>query len=176
MSMELSKLSPPRGSRRKRKRVARGEGSGHGKTAGRGGKGQKGRKGVSIRAGFEGGQMPLYRRLPKFGFTSLQSIRGTNDFSVFNLTQLERFESGATVDPTALLGKGRGYLAKARVKILGGAGEGKFNKKLTVKVHAISESAKSAIEAAGGTVELIAPKAAEKKAAEAKKGKAAPAK
>lgn len=164
MSIELSKLSPPRGSRRKRKRVARGEGSGHGKTAGRGGKGQKGRKGVSIRAGFEGGQMPLYRRLPKFGFTSLQSIRGSNDFSVFNLAQLDRFENGATVDPVALLGKGRGYLAKARVKILGGAKE-KFSKKLTVRVHAISASAKAQIEAAGGTVELIAPKSAKPEAA-----------
>ena len=152
--MELSKLGPRKGAKKKRTRYGLGEGSGHGKTAGRGGKGQTARTGGGTRAGFEGGQMPLYRRLPKFGFTSIARIKGQNVYSVINLSDLERFDNGATVDEAALrtLGIVRGKGRTAGVKVLG---KGELTKKLTVKVNAISESAKAKIEASGGSVELI---------------------
>ena len=160
-SLDLSKMSPPPGSRTKKVRLGRGESSGVGKTAGRGGKGQKGRSGAKIRRGFEGGQMPLYRRLPKLGFFSRKKTLGVNSFEVVSLTVLEKFENGAVVDVESL--RANGITSKtARVKVLG---TGALTKKLTVKVHAISASAKSKIEAAGGRVEvLLAPKAEEAKA------------
>ena len=152
--MELSKLGPRKGAKRSRTRLGLGEGSGHGKTAGRGGKGQTARTGGGTRPGFEGGQMPFSRRLPKFGFTSIAKLKGRNVYSVINLSDLNRFESGATVDEAALrtLGMVRGKSRTAGVKVLG---KGELTKKLTVKVNAISEAAKAKIEASGGSVELI---------------------
>ncbi len=160
-NLDLSKMAPPPGARQKKVRLGRGESSGVGKTAGRGGKGQKGRAGATIRRGFEGGQMPLYRRLPKLGFFSRKKVLGVNSFEVISLSVLEKFENGATVDVEALRAKGITSNI-ARIKVLG---SGALTKKLTVKVHAISASAKSKIEAAGGRVELLlAPKAEEAKA------------
>ncbi len=149
--IELSKLSPPKGSRKRKIRLGRGESSGHGKTCGRGGKGQKGRKGATIRPGFEGGQMPLYRRTPKLGFFSHDKVRGFNQFDVINLSQLNSFDEGAALDLEAFKKRG---LAKryGQVKILG---TGELQKKISVKVHAISASAKAKIEAKGGKVELV---------------------
>lgn len=151
--MELSKLSYPKGAKKHARRVGRGESSGAGKTSGRGGKGQTARTGGKVRPGFEGGQMPLYRRLPKFGFTSLQQIKGVNSFEVFNFDFLEKFENGAVVDK-ASLGEMRGktFGPKAKIKILA---KGKLTKKLKVKVDGISESARQKIESLGGTIELI---------------------
>lgn len=151
--MELSTLSPAKGSRKKARRVGRGEGS-KGKTCGRGGKGQTARSGGNIPARFEGGQMPLYRRIPKIGFRSKLKAAGANTYNLVSLDTLERFESGATVDETSLKAKGYGTSPRneAGVKVLG---TGKLTKKLTVKVNAISASARAAVEAAGGTVELI---------------------
>jgi large subunit ribosomal protein L15 len=151
-SISLDQLAPPRGSRRKRQRVARGESSGSGKTAGRGGKGQKGRKGATIRAGFEGGQMPMYRRLPKIGFRSRKSIRG-QEHEVINLAALEKFPEGSVVDASKLIGAEGSKKSLRSVKILG---DGTCSKKLTVKAHAFSAKARQAIEAVGGTVEVIA--------------------
>src|SRR5438445_4936423 len=147
--MELSKLKPKRGSRHARKRVGRGPGSGHGKTAGRGEKGQKSRTGFSRMRGFEGGQMPLHRRLPKRGFTNIfKKIH-----AVVNLSDLERFDNGATIDESALRQAG---LVKGRndgIKVLG---NGKLTKKLTVHAAKFSQSARRQIEAAGGTCQEIA--------------------
>ena len=149
--IELSKLSPPKGSRKRKIRLGRGESSGHGKTAGRGGKGQKGRKGATIRPGFEGGQMPLYRRTPKLGFFSSQKARGLNQFDIINLGTLNNFDNGAVVD-LALLKKAGLAKRYGRVKVLG---TGELSKKLTVKVQAVSASAKQKIEAQGGSVEIV---------------------
>jgi large subunit ribosomal protein L15 len=146
--MELNNLKPKKGSRHAKKRVGRGPGSGHGKTAGRGEKGQKSRSGFSRTLGFEGGQMPLHRRLPKRGFTNIFK----KEYAVVNLSDLERFDNGATVDETALRQAG---LVKGRndgVKVLG---NGKLSKKLTVSATKFSESAKKSIEAAGGTCQEI---------------------
>ena len=153
--MELSKLSPPRGSRKKAKTVGRGEASGHGKTSCRGGKGQTARTGGGVRKGFEGGQMPLIRRIPKLGFRSRQKTRGLNQFALVSLSVLDRFSDGDVVDTAGLIAKGYKAAAKqkAGIKIVGGTE--KFSKKLTVKVHAISEAAKKQIESAGGKVELL---------------------
>src|SRR5664279_2343508 len=132
-----------------KKRVGRGIGSGYGKTAGRGTKGQNSRTGGGVRPGFEGGQNPLAKRLPKKrGFTPLSRV----EYQVVNLVSLETLKDGSTVDATALAAAG--FISKAadRIKVLG---TGKLTKKLTVKVQAASASAKAAIEAAGGTVELI---------------------
>jgi large subunit ribosomal protein L15 len=146
--MDLSTLKPNKGARKARKRLGRGPGSGHGKTAGRGEKGQKSRSGYSRRLGFEGGQMPLYRRVPKRGFTNIFKT----EFSVLNVADLERvFEAGAVVDAEALREAG---LVKGRkkIKVLG---NGDLSKKLTVHADKFSATAKSKIEAAGGTCQEI---------------------
>lgn len=143
--MKLHELSPAPGSRKSRKRVGRGPGSGLGKTAGRGHKGQKSRSGYSRRAGFEGGQMPLVRRVPKRGFTNVFRTQ----YTVVNLDALEGLEG--TVDPQLL--RDRGLVRKGRpVKILGG---GEVSKALVVRAHRFSTQARSKIEAAGGTCEEV---------------------
>ena len=146
--MELSNLKPKKGSRHAKKRVGRGPGSGHGKTAGRGEKGQKSRSGFSRMLGFEGGQMPLHRRLPKRGFTNIFK----KEHAIVNLSDLERFDNGATVDEASLRQAG---LVKGKhdgVKVLG---NGELTKKLTVHAAKFSASARKAIEAAGGTCQEI---------------------
>jgi large subunit ribosomal protein L15 len=152
--MDLSKLSPGKGARRVSRRVGRGEGSGRGKTSGRGGKGQTARTGGKVRPGFEGGQMPLYRRIPKLGFRSRQKTLGLNSYNIVNLELLERFEDGAVVTAESLAALGCEFKSKnkAGVKVLG---RGELTKKLSVKVQAISEAAKSKIEARGGSVEIV---------------------
>jgi len=144
----LSNLRRPKASWHRKKRVGRGQGSGLGKTAGRGGKGQKARTGNMRFEGFEGGQSPLQRRLPKFGFTA----PNRKEFAVVNVGQLESFDAGATVDETALRNAG---LVKGRwtgVKLLG---EGKLSRKVAIHVHRVSEKARAAVEAAGGSVTLV---------------------
>ncbi|MCH4038540.1 MAG: 50S ribosomal protein L15 [Eubacteriales bacterium] len=146
--MDLSNLSPAEGSRQSNNfRRGRGHASGNGKTAGKGHKGQKARSGAP-RPGFEGGQMPLYRRLPKRGFTN----RNAAVITAINVDVLNRFEDGTEVTPELLLQSGAVSKIVDGVKILGG---GELTKKLTVKVNAVSAGAKSKIEAAGGTVEVI---------------------
>ena len=146
--MDLSNLSPAEGSRQSDAfRRGRGHGSGNGKTAGKGHKGQKARSGAQ-RPGFEGGQMPLYRRLPKRGFTN----RNTKEIISINVDVLNRFEDNTDVTVELLLESGAISAAKDGVKILGG---GELTKKLNVKANAFSASAKEKIEAAGGTVEVI---------------------
>ena len=154
-NITLSNLKPNKGSRKARTRVGRGEGSGHGKTSGKGGKGQTARSGGGVRAGFEGGQMPLYRRLPKVGFTSRVGVRGDNKYNVVRLSALQNVAAGATVDIAAIraLGYAKKSSLKAGVKVL--ADKGEFNKKLHLKVHAISTGARARVEAAGGTVEIL---------------------
>ncbi len=150
--LDLSRMAPPKGSRRKKVRLGRGEASGAGKTCGRGGKGQKGRAGASIRPGFEGGQMPLYRRIPKLGFFSRKKTLGINVYEEVSVGALEEFEAGSTVDPRAL--NLQGLVSKNRkVKILGG---GKLTKKLVLKVHAVTASARAVIEGLGGSIEVLA--------------------
>lgn len=147
--MELSNLRPAEGSKHSDAfRRGRGHGSGNGKTAGKGHKGQKARSGGGVRPGFEGGQMPLYRRLPKRGFTN----RNSKEIIAINVDVLNRFEDGAEVTVESLLASSAISKAGDGVKILG---NGELTKKLTVKVNAVSETAKEKIEAAGGTVELI---------------------
>ena len=147
--MKLHELSPVEGSKKKSKRIGRGHGSGWGKTAGKGHKGQKARSGGSIRPGFEGGQMPLQRRVPKRGFNN---IFAKNVVAV-NLSTLNRkFNDGDTVDVEALKATGVVKNGFDAVKVLG---NGKIDTKLNVKVSAYSESAKAAIEAAGGKAEVI---------------------
>ena len=146
--MELSNLRPAEGSTKSDNfRRGRGHGSGNGKTAGKGHKGQKARSGAP-RPGFEGGQMPLYRRIPKRGFTCPSS----KEIVGINLSALDRFEDGAVVDIEALIETGIVKNPKDGVKILG---NGEITKKLTVKANAFSASAKEKIEALGGTVEVI---------------------
>ena len=147
--MELSKLSPAAGSKSSDNfRKGRGHGSGNGKTAGRGHKGQKARSGGRVRPGFEGGQMPLYRRLPKRGFKN----RNTKEIVGINVDALERFENDTVVTVETLLETGIVKNPRDGVKILG---NGELTKKLTVKVDAFSEGAKAKIEAVGGTCEVI---------------------
>lgn len=147
--MDLSTLTRGSGARKQRKRVGRGPGSGNGKTAGRGHKGQKSRSGYSRRAGFEGGQMPLHRRLPKRGFNH----RDRFPLAIINLDTLnERFEAGVEVTPALLIEAGLVDETKGGVKVLG---RGELTKKLTVKAQAVSPGACTKIEAAGGTVEII---------------------
>jgi large subunit ribosomal protein L15 len=151
----LHNLPAPARARHKKKRLGRGRPSGHGKTSGRGHKGQKKTKSGNVRPGFEGGQLPLARRLPKRGFKNFDF---RVDYAVVNLNRLsERFEAGAVVDHAALVGAG---LARPtdKIKVLG---TGDLAHKLSVKVHAISASAKQKIEAKGGSVEIIAPPKAE---------------
>lgn len=141
--MELSNLKPKRGSRHARKRVGRGPGSGHGKTAGRGEKGQKSRSGYKSKLGFEGGQMPLHRRLPKRGFTNIFK----QEFAVVNLSDLEQFDNGATVDSETLRSAGLVRSGK-KIKVLG---TGEISKKLNVTADKFSKTAREKIEAAGGS-------------------------
>ena len=146
--MKLNELSPAAGSVKEAYRKGRGSGSGNGKTAGRGHKGQKARSGGGTRIGFEGGQMPLARRIPKRGFNNIFA----KPLEAVNVSALDKFEDGAVVDAQALLDAG--VLSKCRygVKILG---NGEITKKLTVKASAFSETAKEKIEAAGGKAEVI---------------------
>ena len=146
--MKLHELSPAPGSVRDVKRIGRGHGSGNGKTAGKGHKGQKARAGRGIRAGFEGGQMPLHRRIPKRGFNNIFAT----PYTTINVAILNRFVDGAVVNTEALLNAGIIKKAPYGVKILG---NGKIEKSLTVQVAAYSESAKAKIEAAGGKAEVI---------------------
>ena len=146
--MELNNLKPKKGARHVKKRIGRGPGSGHGKTAGRGEKGQKSRSGYSRMIGFEGGQMPLHRRLPKRGFTNIFK----KEYAVVNLSDLERFDNGATVDETTLRQAG---LVKGRYDGIKVLGMGKLSKKLTVSATKFSETARKQIEAAGGTCQEI---------------------
>src|SRR5207237_6784080 len=143
-NMELNNLKPKKGARHAKKRVGRGPGSGHGKTAGRGEKGQKSRSGYSRMLGFEGGQMPLHRRLPKRGFHNI--FKKTH--AVVNVSDLERFDNGATIDENALRGAGLVKGAADGIKILG---DGELTKKLNVQATKLSASARKQIEAAGGT-------------------------
>ena len=147
--MKLHELKPAAGSTKKRKRVGRGEASGLGKTSGRGANGQNSRSGGGTRPGFEGGQMPLIRRIPKRGFNNIFRV----DYSVVKLEDLNRFEDGAEVTPE-LLKEARlvRKLEKGGVKILG---NGSIDKKLTVKAHKFTQSATEKIEAAGGKAEVI---------------------
>ena len=146
--MKLHELSPAPGSVKDVKRIGRGHGSGNGKTAGKGHKGQKARAGRGIRAGFEGGQMPLHRRIPKRGFNNIFAT----PYVAINVAALNRFEDGAVVTTEALLEAGIIKQAPYGVKILG---NGKIEKKLTVQVAAFSETAIAKIEAAGGKAEVI---------------------
>jgi large subunit ribosomal protein L15 len=146
--MELSNLKPKKGARHAKKRVGRGPGSGHGKTSARGEKGQKSRSGFSRQPGFEGGQMPLHRRLPKRGFTNIFK----KEYAVVNLADLEKFEAGATIDEAAMRKAG---LVKGQVDGVKVLGNGKLSKKLTVSATKFSETARKAIEGAGGTVQEI---------------------
>ena len=146
--MKLFELQPSEGSTKSRKRLGRGHGSGLGKTSGRGHKGQKARSGGGVRIGFEGGQMPIYRRLPKRGFTNIFA----KEYVEVKISDLNTFDNGATVDAEAL--KEAGIIKKVcdGIKVLG---NGSLEKKLTVKAAKFTGSAKEKIEAAGGKVEVI---------------------
>lgn len=147
--MKLHELSPAAGSTKERKRIGRGAGSGQGKTAGKGHKGQKARAGRGMRPGFEGGQMPLQRRLPKRGFNNIFR----QEIVAVNISTLDaKFDDGAVVDVEALTNAGIVKNSFDGVKILG---NGELSKKLTVKANAFSESAKQKIEAAGGIAEVV---------------------
>lgn len=146
--MKLHTLKPAEGSRQERNRVGRGQGSGNGKTAGRGSKGQKARTGGGVRIGFEGGQTPLFRRLPKRGFTNINR----KDYAIVNLDTLNRFEDGTTVTPALLVEAGIIKKELSGIKILG---EGQLERKLTVQAAKFSKAAEEAITAAGGSIEVI---------------------
>ncbi len=149
MSMELHNLKPAPGAKRTRKRVGRGPGSGNGKTAGRGHKGQRSRSGFSRRYGFEGGQMPLVRRIPKRGFVNIFRV----EYQVVNVRDLEKvFDAGDEVNQETLLAKGLIRRGSKPIKVLG---TGDLSKKLSVRVDKCSRSARSKIEAAGGTCETV---------------------
>lgn len=147
--MELNNLRPSIGSTKNRKRIGRGTGSGHGKTSTKGHKGQKARSGGSIKAGFEGGQMPLQRRLPKRGFTPIDRVI----YSLVNIGQLDIFDAGTTIDVSLLVSNGLIKSDRYAVKILG---TGDVAKSFKVAAHKFSQSAKEKIIAAGGTIEEIA--------------------
>lgn len=146
--MKLHELKPSEGSRKLRNRVGRGAGTGNGKTSGRGQKGQKARSGGGVRPGFEGGQLPLFRRIPKRGFTNINR----KEYAIVNLDQLNQFEDGTEVTPELLIETGVVKNEKAGIKVLG---NGSLEKKLTVKANKFSASAKAAIEAKGGAQEVI---------------------
>ncbi len=148
MSLELHGLRPAKGANKKSKRVGRGPGSGHGKTAGRGEKGQKSRSGFSQVSGFEGGQMPLYRRLPKRGFTNIFA----KQFALVNVKDLNVLEEGSVVTPELLIQQGLIKKVKDGLRVLG---KGDLTRKLTVRAHHFSESAKRKIEEAGGSIEVL---------------------
>ena len=151
--MRLHNLKPRPGAKHRTKRLGQGESSGHGKTAGRGGKGQTARSGSSIRIGFEGGQMPLIRRIPKRGFNN---ARFAIKYNAVNVSDLNRFEDGARVDELALSSVGLSNGTCDGIKILG---TGELSKKLTVIASAFSASAKAKIEAKGGACEVVSRKA-----------------
>ncbi len=146
--MKLNELRPPEGSRKKRKRIGRGEGSGHGGTSTKGHKGYKARAGGNVAPGYEGGQMPLQRRLPKRGFTN--PFR--QEYNVVNVRDLAKFPAGTTVDLAAMLEAGMVKQVRFGVKILG---EGELSHPLVVRAHRFSLGAKNKIEAAGGRAEVI---------------------
>jgi large subunit ribosomal protein L15 len=148
-TVSLSNLGPPKGSRKKKVRVGRGMGSKLGRTAGAGNKGQKSRRGYSRRRGFEGGQMPLHRRIPKRGFHNPFGV----SYSVVNLEELNVFPAGETVTPDLL--RAHGFIRRATdpIKVLG---DGELKTKLTIHAHAFSESAKEKITKAGGSFEVVA--------------------
>lgn len=145
--MKLNELAPPRGARKAVKRLGRGPGSGHGKTAGRGANGQKSRSGGNVRPGYEGGQMPLQRRLPKRGFTNIFR----KEFPVVNIRDLGRFEKDSVVDKAKLVAAGLLRRNSDGVKLLG---YGTIDYPLVLKVDRCSKSARTKVEAAGGQVEL----------------------
>lgn len=147
--MKLGNLNPPKGATHSKKRLGFGESSGHGKTSGRGTKGQKSRSGFTHRPAFEGGQMPLVRRIPKRGFHAHQA----EPAQVVNVESLNRFPAGSVVDPQLMAQSGLIAASRFSVKILG---NGDLTKKLTVKAHSFSKSASEKISKAGGTVEQIA--------------------
>jgi large subunit ribosomal protein L15 len=146
--MKLNELSPAPGSRKNRKRIGRGVGSGHGKTACRGSKGHNSRSGGGVRPGFEGGQMPIHRRLPKRGFCNIFK----KTFALINISDLARFESGSVVDEAALVRIG---LVKGRYDGIKLLGKGDLALPLTIKVNAASKSAIDKVQAAGGKIEAI---------------------
>jgi large subunit ribosomal protein L15 len=146
--MKLHEMKPAAGARKQRKRVGRGTGSGHGKTSGRGHDGQNSRSGGGVRLGFEGGQIPLFQRLPKRGFTNINR----KEYAIVNLDTLNRFDEGTEVTPELLIETGIVSNAKSGIKILG---NGTLEKKITVKAHKFSASAKEAIEKAGGQTEVV---------------------
>jgi large subunit ribosomal protein L15 len=148
MEATLSNLKPPRGSTHRRVRVGRGIGSKLGKTAGRGNKGQKSRRGYQRRAGFEGGQMPLHRRLPKRGFSNPTR----REYAIVNIEMLNAFTAGETVTPESLVARGLVRARRDGVKVLG---DGKLKVALTVRAHAFSQSAQEKIAGAGGKVEVL---------------------
>jgi large subunit ribosomal protein L15 len=164
--MRLHNLKPRPGAKHRTKRLGQGESSGHGKTSGRGGKGQTARSGSSVRIGFEGGQMPLIRRIPKRGFNN---ARFATRFIAVNVGELDRFDNGVRVDETALRAVGLANGRADGIKILG---NGELSKKLTVSAHAFSASARTKIEAKGGVCEVVGgpkPATPAKPAAPAKK-------
>jgi large subunit ribosomal protein L15 len=146
--MKLHELKPAQGATKNRKRIGRGVGSGWGKTAGRGNKGHNARSGGGVRPGFEGGQMPIHRRLPKRGFTNIFK----KDIAVINVQDLSCFDAGSVVDEAALVGTGLVKGHHDGIKLLG---QGEIKAALTVKINAVSRSAQEKIEAAGGTIEVI---------------------
>ncbi len=148
MALGVNSLKPARGATHKQKRLGRGRGSGRGKTAGRGEKGQWSRSGTSMRPGFEGGQMPLHRRLPKRGFTNIFR----KEYTIVNLEQLARFETGTKVTPQLLKEAGIVRRADLNIKILG---DGELKNALTISAYKFSESAKHKILKAGGQVQVM---------------------
>jgi large subunit ribosomal protein L15 len=146
--MKLHELSPARGSRKARKRIGRGIGSGKGKTAGRGTKGQKSRSGGGVRPGYEGGQMPLHRRLPKRGFKNIFRKK----IAAINIKDLKKFESGGLVDEAELVRRGIIKGQRDGVKLLG---SGEIDRPLKIKVNQVSNNARKKIEAAGGSIEVV---------------------
>ncbi len=146
--MKLNELSPAKGARKDRKRVGRGVGSGHGKTACRGSKGQNARSGGGVRPGYEGGQMPIHRRLPKRGFTNIFK----KAIAVVNIADLEGFGSGSVVDESALVAARLVKGPRDAIKLLG---KGEIDRPLTVKIGNVSKSAREKIEAAGGSIEVL---------------------
>lgn len=146
--MKLHELKPAEGTTKSKKRLGRGTASGQGKSAGKGQKGQKSRSGGGVRVGFEGGQMPLYRRLPKIGFTNIFR----REYAVVNLSDLEKFDNGTVVNPDLLKEAGLVKAMHSGIKILG---NGDLTKNLTVQAHKFSKTAADKIAAAGGKVEVI---------------------
>jgi large subunit ribosomal protein L15 len=146
--MKLHEMKPAEGARKARKRLGRGTGSGHGKTSGKGHNGQNARSGGGVRLGFEGGQIPLFQRLPKRGFTNINR----KEYAIVNIETLNRFDEGTEVTPELLIESGIVSNAKSGIKILG---NGTLEKKITVKAHKFSATAKEAIEKAGGQTEVV---------------------